>query len=116
MIKLEPACAKLTYIGDIDDFSDSKLTPQHRKCYCAMPASSDWYQNCYLSETCGAEKMKLIEYYVSVLMTETVCPTPGSGSANATTANVPSGAMSERAVSLTTAAGITAAAAFCALW
>ncbi|KAG9062211.1 hypothetical protein KI688_006543 [Linnemannia hyalina] len=116
MIKLEPACAKLTYIGNVDDFSDSKLTPQHRKCYCAMSPSSDWYQNCYLSETCSTEKMDLIAYYVSVLTTETVCPAPGSGSANATGANVPSGAVSGRAVSSTAAAGVAAAAAaFCVL-
>lgn len=55
--------------------------------------------------------MELLAYVVSVLTTKTVCPAPGSGSANATAANVPSGAVSGRAVSLTAAAGITAAAA-----
>ncbi|KAG0297277.1 hypothetical protein BGZ97_004319 [Linnemannia gamsii] len=86
MIKIEPACANLPYIGQIEEFDDSKLSPQHRKCFCAIPPNSDWYQNCYLSEKCDAAQMDLIEWKVTVLRTETVCPTPGSTSAGATAA------------------------------
>ncbi|KAF8933516.1 hypothetical protein BGZ47_010834 [Haplosporangium gracile] len=110
MIKLEPACAKLSYIGHIDDFADSKLTLQHRKCFCAIPPNSDWYQNCYISETCGTEKMDLVAYMVSIWTTETVCPAPGSAEANATT-NAPNSAVSGKRITSAATVGVAGAAA-----
>ncbi|KAF9128153.1 hypothetical protein BGW39_005315 [Mortierella sp. 14UC] len=84
MIKMQPACAKLPYLGPLNTFSDSKLTPEHRKCFCSIPSSDNsWYQSCYLSEKCDSQQMDWVAESVSVITSKTVCPAPGSAEAAA---------------------------------
>ncbi|KAG0282807.1 hypothetical protein BGZ96_012821 [Linnemannia gamsii] len=111
MNKIEPACANLPNIGRIEDFADSKLTSQHRKCFCAIPPNSDWYQHCNHPETCGAEQMSLIAQLVSVLTTKTVCPAPASSSAGATATTTTTSGASGKGVDIMAAASIVAFAA-----
>jgi len=90
MLKLQPACANLGYIGDISQFSDDKLTPQHRKCFCSVPAGNSWYQPCYISEKCNNAQMELMNMIVTTFKNKTICPAPSASTADAA-ANVGAG-------------------------
>ncbi|KAF9899009.1 hypothetical protein EC991_009785 [Linnemannia zychae] len=84
MNSIQPACANLPYLGQIDTFSDSKLTPQHRKCFCSIPATGNsWYQSCYQSEQCDGNQMDLVDEVITTITAKTVCPAPGSAEAAA---------------------------------
>lgn len=123
MILVQPACANLSNVGPIKEFADSKLTPQHRKCYCSLPAGNAWYLTCQTTNKCNAEMMGYAAQFTEILRTKTVCPAEGSGSGSGsgsgaasgsgsggTSVNVPaSGAMS-RNVAASSVGTVTAAA------
>ncbi|KAF9148026.1 hypothetical protein BG015_010270 [Linnemannia schmuckeri] len=127
MILLQPACASLSNIGTIKEFSDSKLTPQHRKCYCSLPAGNAWYQSCQTTNKCNAEMMGLAAQFVEILRTKTVCVAEagsgsgsGSGSVsgsngaggNATVNVLASDAPSRKAIASSVGVVVAAAAVF----
>ncbi|KAF9082366.1 hypothetical protein BGX29_005493 [Mortierella sp. GBA35] len=85
MIKLQPACANLPPLGDINTLTDAKMSDQHRKCICAFPADSNaWYQSCAAADKCNSLQMGQVEMLVLILKQKTVCPAAPSGGANAT--------------------------------
>lgn len=114
-------------------FADSKLTPQHRRCYCSLPAGNAWYLTCQTTNKCNAEMMGYAAQFTEILRTRTVCPAEaGSGSGSGTgagpgagasgsgsggsTVNVPtSGATSRNVVASSVSAFTAAAAVFAAL-
>ncbi|KAF9082365.1 hypothetical protein BGX23_012526 [Mortierella sp. AD031] len=81
-IKIQPACANLPQIGDYRNFTDAKLTDQHRKCYCSIPGDDTWYQHCLAADKCSPAHMSMFADVFSTLKRITVCPAAG-GSANA---------------------------------
>ncbi|KAF9541656.1 hypothetical protein EC957_002897 [Mortierella hygrophila] len=119
MILVQPACANLSNIGTINEFADSKLTPQHRKCYCSLPAGNAWYLTCQTTNKCNAEMMGYAAQFTEILRTRTVCPAgsgsgsgfgSGSGSGGATV-NVPASDAMSRNIAASSVGAVTAVTA-----